>query len=202
MISKEQIQDQALVLFSRYGLKSVNMDDLAKELSVSKKTLYQVYSSKEDLVLSLFEKISSSWDEQVDEILESLENPMQKFLRFTLLRYQFVKRLNPSFLLRSGKQYEKVYSYMMNITRNMEQIIVGILHQAKEEHQLRSDVNVEVFFNVHELIFNAYFEQYNPVVPGSRETFKHMIIAPIAGICEKEEFDIWTEFDSLISTYN
>ena len=71
MISKEQIQDQALVLFSKYGLKSVNMDDLAKELSVSKKTLYQVYSSKEDLVLSLFEKISSSWDEQVDEILES-----------------------------------------------------------------------------------------------------------------------------------
>lgn len=46
----EQIKAKAAEMFFRYGLKSISMDDLAKSAGMSKKTLYQYYSNKNELV--------------------------------------------------------------------------------------------------------------------------------------------------------
>ena len=47
---KIEIMEKATEVFMRYGVKSVTMDDLAKSLGVSKKTIYKYYSDKNDLV--------------------------------------------------------------------------------------------------------------------------------------------------------
>jgi len=47
---KTQILEKAEDLFLRYGLKSVTMDDIARKLGMSKKTLYQYVENKTDLV--------------------------------------------------------------------------------------------------------------------------------------------------------
>tara|TARA_B100001250_G_C19561632_1_gene683567 strand:- start:109 stop:711 length:603 start_codon:yes stop_codon:yes gene_type:complete len=197
MISKEQVQESALTLFTRYGLKSVNMDDLAKELRVSKKTIYQVYNSKEELVLSLFERISKEWNKEVELLLKKPSNPIRQFLELTALRYQYVERLNPTFLLKSSRQYQKVYTFMLDITNSIEALILDLLNQAKEKKMILEEVDPGIFYKVHQSIFDAYFEHYNPVVPGSENTFKHMVIAPIAGICNNHEINVWEEFNSI-----
>ena len=45
--------DQVESLFMRYGIKSITMDDVAAELGISKKTLYQMVESKDDLVMKV-----------------------------------------------------------------------------------------------------------------------------------------------------
>jgi AcrR family transcriptional regulator len=45
---------QARNMFMKYGLKSVTMDDVAKELSISKKTLYELFKDKADLIRQVF----------------------------------------------------------------------------------------------------------------------------------------------------
>ena len=47
---KKEIVDNALKLFMRYGVRSVTMDDIAKELSISKKTIYQHFADKDEIV--------------------------------------------------------------------------------------------------------------------------------------------------------
>jgi AcrR family transcriptional regulator len=47
---KERIIKSALNLFWRYGIKSVTMDDIAKDLGISKRTIYQHYSDKEAIL--------------------------------------------------------------------------------------------------------------------------------------------------------
>lgn len=47
---KIEIMEKATEVFMRYGIKSVTMDDLAKSLGVSKKTIYKYFSDKNDLV--------------------------------------------------------------------------------------------------------------------------------------------------------
>ena len=197
MISKEQVQESALTLFTRYGLQSVNMDDLAKELRVSKKTIYQLYNSKEELVLSLFERISGEWDKEVGTLLKKPNNPIIQFLKLTDLRYQYVERLNPTFLLKSSRQYQKVYSFMLDITSSIESLVLELLIRAKEQNVILEEVDPKIFHTVHESIFISYFEHYNPVVPGSKNTFKHMVIAPIAGICDSNKINIWKEYDTI-----
>src|SRR5664279_5265812 len=44
------ILEQVRKLYHRYGIKSVTMDDVAKHLCISKKTLYEFFTDKEDLV--------------------------------------------------------------------------------------------------------------------------------------------------------
>ncbi len=202
MISKEQVEKQALSLFSAYGLKSVHMDDLAKELSVSKKTLYQLYNSKEELVLSLFENLRESWEAGIHQILNSSGNPIKKLLQLIRFRYQFIGRMNPTFLLRSSQQYEKVYAFTTAIIDKMEGVLIRLLVEARENGYLLSDVNVTTFRNAHELTVTAYLEQFNPLVHGSDEIFKLMIISQLAGICNIDKVNVWTEYRELPTLSN
>jgi AcrR family transcriptional regulator len=55
---KERIQQKAGELFRRYGIRSVTMDEIASQLGISKKTIYQFYSDKEALVQDIFKDIT------------------------------------------------------------------------------------------------------------------------------------------------
>ena len=50
MTIKERIQEKAHELFMQYGIRSVSMDDIANNLGMSKKTLYQYFADKDELV--------------------------------------------------------------------------------------------------------------------------------------------------------
>jgi len=50
MEPQEKILKTALQLFFKFGIKHVTMDDIARELGMSKKTIYQFYKEKDDLV--------------------------------------------------------------------------------------------------------------------------------------------------------
>src|SRR5688500_346691 len=50
MDTKERIREQAHELFMQYGIRSVSMDDIANQLGMSKKTLYQYFADKDQLV--------------------------------------------------------------------------------------------------------------------------------------------------------
>ena len=64
---KDQILNKATEMFLTLGFKSVTMDDIASEMGISKKTIYQHFSNKDSLVktvtINLFEKISCGIDE-------------------------------------------------------------------------------------------------------------------------------------------
>jgi AcrR family transcriptional regulator len=59
---------KAMELFMKYGIKSVSMDDLAKELGVSKKTIYNEIENKEALISRLLERYISDETEQIQRI--------------------------------------------------------------------------------------------------------------------------------------
>jgi AcrR family transcriptional regulator len=52
-----EILEKVSLLYRRYGIKSITMDDVAKELGISKKTLYQHVSDKTDLVRKVVEQV-------------------------------------------------------------------------------------------------------------------------------------------------
>jgi len=54
---RNEIIDKSALIFLRHGIKSVTMDDLAKELSMSKKTIYNYFKDKDDLIKSIVETL-------------------------------------------------------------------------------------------------------------------------------------------------
>ena len=75
---KEKILHKATDLFLTYGVKSVTMDDIAKELAISKKTIYTFFSTKTKLVevttSHLFHKINS----EIQSICSSGQDPVKE----------------------------------------------------------------------------------------------------------------------------
>lgn len=57
METKERIISESIQLFIHRGVRSVNMDEISSQLGISKKTLYQYFSNKQELVFVAFEHL-------------------------------------------------------------------------------------------------------------------------------------------------
>ena len=75
---KDKIIEGAEKLFFQYGVRSVSMDDVARELSMSKKTLYQYFTNKEELVTEVARTHLISEKEQFQNIAQSAQNALEE----------------------------------------------------------------------------------------------------------------------------
>ena len=65
---RRQIVKKACDLYGQYGIKSVSMDDICRELGISKKTLYTVFEQKEDLVEAVLDGIQQEFEQRTEEL--------------------------------------------------------------------------------------------------------------------------------------
>ncbi|MFD2601602.1 TetR/AcrR family transcriptional regulator [Flavobacterium suzhouense] len=130
---KETILQKANEMYMTLGFKSVTMDDIANELGISKKTIYQHYANKNELVQAstfyLFEQISDG----VDKICDLNKNAIEEIftIRTFLSRklnnettspfYQLQKFFPQTFFTLHAKQFEKMHGCMLqNIQKGIE----------------------------------------------------------------------------------
>ena len=132
-LMRETILKKAMDMFLVYGYKSVTMDEIATELGISKKTIYQHFANKNDLVeastMNLFEFISTG----IDKIREQEKNSIEEvfiirgFLRKNLNDettspfHQLQKFFPKIFSCLRTKHFEKVHNCMVdNIQRGIK----------------------------------------------------------------------------------
>jgi len=136
---KEQILDRANEMFLNFGFKSVTMDDIANDLAISKKTIYQYFANKNDLVeasaMLLFQRISDG----IDVIISEDHNPIEEFFIIRNFLSQTLKEESSSPLHQLQKffpaihnnlrdyKFEKVYNCMFD---NMRRGILKGLYRA------------------------------------------------------------------------
>lgn len=107
---KDKILDKATEMFLNLGFKSVTMDDIALELGISKKTIYQHFNTKtalvEAAVFYLFESISSG----INFIREATDNPIEELFQIKKFVSDYLKdeKSSPQFQLK--KYYPKTYN--------------------------------------------------------------------------------------------
>lgn len=107
--TKERIKQQAHTLIMRYGIRSVSMDDIANGLGISKKTIYQFYSDKDELVKAVVEDmISHSRDLCTRDIAGSGNAVHEIFLALKMIGELF-KSMNPSLLFDMQKYHPAAF---------------------------------------------------------------------------------------------
>ena len=93
METNEKILQISLQMFFRYGIKHVTMDDIAKELGMSKKTIYQYFENKnvlvEETVMYLFQTISCG----IENIREQEKNPIEEIYEIKSFLFLVLKLL-------------------------------------------------------------------------------------------------------------
>ncbi len=145
IMAKERILQKAHELFMRYGVRSVSMDDIAAQLGMSKKTLYQYYTDKEELVDVVLSAILENNRRQCLADRQKAENAIHEvFQAFDMMQEMFTN-MNPSIVFDLEK-YHPVVSKKIQQHKQvfMYQVIKQNLERGIKEELYRPEINVDV----------------------------------------------------------
>lgn len=144
-------------LFNRYGIRSVSMDDLSAQLGMSKKTLYQYFSDKDELVNAVFTTIMESNKSHCAEEQKQSENALHEvFLAFDRLRDMFAE-MNPSVLFDMEKYHPSAFKKFREFRNNfIYQMIKTNLERGLREGLYRDDIDVDIMarFRIHSIMLS------------------------------------------------
>jgi AcrR family transcriptional regulator len=162
---KEKIISESIELFMSYGLRSVTMDDIAKHLGISKKTIYQHFKDKEEIIFLATAMHFEKEHKSMKEIASGTENAVEELYNITICLREKTKKTNSSVLFDLKKYYKRAWDNYQKYKH--DSIFNSVLNNLKRgivEGLFRSDVNPEILAYLRiaqiELTFNKeYFPE-------------------------------------------
>lgn len=144
--TKEKILKGAENLFIKYGIRSISMDDIARHLSVSKKTLYQHFVDKDELVTMVTEAHMSSNKKRYESIRDQSENSIDELYKIGQMVRRHIEEQNPSLLFDIQKFHPKAWDVWIDYKDNyIKSSVVRNIEQGKKDGHIRPEVNAEIF---------------------------------------------------------
>src|ERR1700743_1893876 len=126
---KERILTKAADLFSRYGIRSITMDEIASQLGISKKTIYQFFTDKDDMVSAVIEQEIQRNEMECNTFRQQASDAVhQVFLALESLE-EMLKYTNPLMLYDLDKHHPRSYQKLKEYKyRFLYQILMDNLH--------------------------------------------------------------------------
>lgn len=142
---KEKIIEKAATMFLSFGFKSVTMDDIADELGISKKTIYQYFTTKPELIknatLFVFEEVTSG----IDKIRHQNINPIEELFAIEKFVYDYLKTDSSSTIHQLQKYYPKIYAASkQHHLEKVEEIIGNNLKSGIKQGFYRKEIDTDV----------------------------------------------------------
>lgn len=132
-------------LYMKYGIKSVTMDDVARELSISKKTLYQFVTDKDDLVGKFIDHEIEIRQEEICKCFNIGFNAIEELFEISIFMNKLMREQNPATEHDLRKYYPQHYQKTLNTRRErMYSYLLLNLKKGKKEGLYRDDLDDEV----------------------------------------------------------
>ena len=137
-------------LYTRYGIRSVTMDDISRELGISKKTLYQHVKDKEDLVDKVMMYEFSSKRNFAEE--KGSRNAIEDIFFLNNMINKIIKETNPSKMYDLRKYYPVVFEKIAKLKREKTMnVMIQNFRKGKSESLYRKDFDEEVLAKMYVL---------------------------------------------------
>jgi AcrR family transcriptional regulator len=148
---KDKILTEAELLFMRYGFKSITMDDVARELGISKKTLYQFFTDKNDLVNQCVAHYLDNMNKLCCNVLENKElDAISVLLQISEQINAVIRHINPSSMFDLKKYFKGAWDKLEADRRSFirkliyDNILFGI-----KKGLYRKDLDAEVVSRIY-----------------------------------------------------
>lgn len=164
MEQKKKIFCQAEELFLKYGVKSVTMDDLASHLGVSKKTLYQHFTNKSDLIEKTLSEHLNTEKNALTALRKESENALEELEKLGMHVGLHLQKLNPSIIFDLKRYYPKAWAIVEQYKVDfIYQNILENINRGKREEIYRADLNPEIIARIYlemvDMIIHVKFEE-------------------------------------------
>ncbi len=140
-----KILSVSVELFRQYGFKSVTMDDIARRAGISKKTLYQHFADKQEVVNESVIWYKQHMSENCIAQIKDAENAIEAMVRLLAFFDETHKRLNPMAMFEMQRYFPDAYNTFRELLLARDVVIIrdNIL-QGIKEGLYREDLNAEL----------------------------------------------------------
>ena len=192
MTVKERIIEEASELFGRSGVKSITMDDIARHLGISKRTIYEKFKDKEDLLISCIDAFHNKKSKHQKDIFLNANNVAEACLVLQQMSADQTTQMQLNMMNDIRKYYPQVYKehlsrFHIDECHNMEQLI----QRGINEGVFRDNINPEI-------IAHYFSKQGESIVHNDKdlekfplsEIFENIAITFMRGLCTIKGIEI------------
>lgn len=136
--------------FRRFGVRAISMADLARELGVSKKTLYLFVKDKADLVRQVFTNMCRRQTLTMADLEEGQSNAMEALIASSSFIQRELRDMHPSVLFDLSKYYPDAHRALENHKQEtMHGLLLRNIQRGQEEGLYRDDLDPTVIASLH-----------------------------------------------------
>ena len=140
---KDRIIQQAGELFMKHGVKRISMDEIASRLGISKRTIYQNFEDKEDLLLQYIRHLELIKSEYIKDLSKNEHTVVHVFLKTIEMHKEF-DFINIIFIDDVKKYYPKANQELIDQQNRGISFIRQFLEEGMAQSVIRKDLNIEV----------------------------------------------------------
>lgn len=182
---RDKILNTAMTAFAQQGIKAVRMDDIAKALSISKRTLYEIYDNKEKLLFEGIKRYYEVKNEEFIKLYTESSNVMEIIMHIYCMKVEEFHITSPAFYADLNK-YPSVVEFLNANHDKSHDRFIGFLQRGVDEGYFRSDTNLELiaimFNSIGEYIMNHQLYQRFTM----EEMINNIVLVSLRGFCTDE----------------
>ena len=179
---KARIPDVAMQLFTDRGINAVRMDDVAQTMGISKRTIYELYDKKEDLLFEVVVKHFRQRMDRMEQAVSHCSNVMEILLEVYHMKVSDFKETNPLFFTEMVR-YPQLKRFLDEQNDVMRDNSLLFIQRGVDEGYFRADLNYQMavlqFDAMGEYIMQKeLYRQYS-----IEEIFRNLVFVSLRGLC-------------------
>ena len=142
---RDRIIREAAELFLLIGVKKVKMDNIAKKIKVSKRTIYENFENKDSLIRATIDLAQKEQIELNNMIVSESENIIEAVLALLKNGSEMLARINPDYFSDLKRLYPGIWKEKIEQSKvHSFKLILELLKKGKEQGIYRDDINEEI----------------------------------------------------------
>lgn len=179
---KDKILQTAISAFIQNGIRAVKMDDIAQMLGISKRTLYEIYQDKEELLYQCIKIYDLQNKASLADYASKGHNVIDIVLEAYQMKVDQAHKINPLFY-EDIMKYPKVEQYIKDSHDSTHDKFMDFMQQGVNDGFFRKDVNYDMIIQVMDamgeyIMRNKLLRRY-PV----NELYSNFFLVSLRGLC-------------------
>ena len=197
---KQKIIGTAALMFRTYGIRAVTMDMLANELGISKRTIYEKFRDKDELLAGVLKLMAVKQKEAVVKVFGESENVIAAIFRLFDMVCEHFRNMSPAFRLDMEKYYNYIVKNLLEsyellyTTNNLEMLKRGI-----KEGIFREDIDIDITNQYLNEVLRMSGERDIYSSENSRNVFRDFYVNYLRGISTPKGLELINHYNNKLT---
>ena len=179
---RERIMKYAFSEFLKKGLKAVKVDNIAADMGISKRTLYELFGDKERLMIECLKYNQEQRRMEFEQIRKDSKNALETLIKLYHNRLKEVNAVNPAFLS-DIKKYDQLIEFLDQSSEEKNKFALIFIEECVKEGLFRNDIDYNLLLNTFDILCrailnNELYKQY-----GFESIVNTLDLTFIRGVC-------------------